>query len=526
MLTQTLERWCRERMRPGCCLAECATAVVSGSSVVGEGEHKMLALMLAHGAAAAQGSGADPCSHVFISGDADLFLLSLVQGLSKRVAVVSEVDHRQQLLTIWSTELLSDAVTRELLEPGGGAMLPAPRGLGGAVPLTEEARGLRRDFCLISLFSGDDYLPGLSCPIGTKKIYEAYLGQRRRPEFRTELLVRCVETDVPAGWGPGGWAFRSGDEGQAFRAEGAARFEFNLPLLLALMESVRGTENEDALAAEAEEEAARSEAEKEARAAAGRAAVHGYLTGLLWVLELYHHGHCLDFGYIFQRRMWEGGASPRMILQHAPTLASPGAASASASASASVGASASASASASAARGSSDRGESGIEDDLRLLAPRSDQPPLCPLACAVALLPADTAAEYLVQAGGLQPLAPLFCESHAVLGSVVRLERCADCVRLKSAYAGLNKEFQIARKEHNDATSTAAAAGGGGGGQPQQQQAKPPQHTRFAFGSAGTAAAAAAAAASTAASAGSSTVTEEDVADIKARANAASDALR
>ena len=145
-------------------------------------------------------------------------------------------------------------------------------------------------------------------------------------------------------------------------------------------------------------------------------------------------------------------------------------------------------------------------------------------ARAVALLPADTAAEYLVQAGGLQPLAPLFCESHAVLGSVVRLERCADCVRLKSAYAALNKEFQIARKEHNDATSTAAA--GGGGGQPQQQQAKPPQHTRFAFGSAGTAAAAAAAAASTAASAGSSTVTEEDVADIKARANAASDALR
>lgn len=250
LLTQTLEQWCRERMQPGRCLAQCASAVVSGSSAVGEGEHKMLAHMLANGAVAAQGSGADPCSHVFISGDADLFLLSLVQGLSKRVAVVSDVDHRQQLLTIWSTELLSDAVTRELVNPGGGAMLPAPRGLGGAQLLTEEPRGLRRDFCLISLFSGDDYLPGLACPIGTKKIYDAYLEQRRRPEFRAEVLVRCVPTDIPASHCPGGWAFASGDRGEAFKAEGAARFEFNLPLLLALMESVRGDDNQETLAVE------------------------------------------------------------------------------------------------------------------------------------------------------------------------------------------------------------------------------------------------------------------------------------
>ena len=88
LLTQTLEQWCQERMELGRCLAQCASAVVSGASAVGEGEHKMLAHMLANGAAAAQGTGADPCSHVFISGDADLFLLSLVQGLSKRVAVV------------------------------------------------------------------------------------------------------------------------------------------------------------------------------------------------------------------------------------------------------------------------------------------------------------------------------------------------------------------------------------------------------------------------------------------------------
>eukprot|EP01052_Picozoa_sp_SAG31_P033062 SAG31_NODE_3690_length_3986_cov_1.671984_6_plen_407_part_00 len=92
VLTSGLENWCAERMRPGWCLAGCRTAVVSGARAVGEGEHKMLSQMLVNGsraisAAAAAGPSdaepsapADPCSHVFVSGDADLFLLSLVQG--------------------------------------------------------------------------------------------------------------------------------------------------------------------------------------------------------------------------------------------------------------------------------------------------------------------------------------------------------------------------------------------------------------------------------------------------------------
>jgi hypothetical protein len=50
-------------------------------------------------------------------------------------------------------------------------------------------------------------------------------------------------------------------------------------------------------------------------------AVHGYLTGLLWVLELYHHGHCLDHGYIFRKKWWMHGARPQLIRRHAPVLA-------------------------------------------------------------------------------------------------------------------------------------------------------------------------------------------------------------
>ena len=41
-LTAALEHWCSDWMRSGGCLAECSASVVSGSSVVGEGEHKML----------------------------------------------------------------------------------------------------------------------------------------------------------------------------------------------------------------------------------------------------------------------------------------------------------------------------------------------------------------------------------------------------------------------------------------------------------------------------------------------------
>ena len=129
LLTSGLENWCAERMREGWCLAGCRTAVVSGARAVGEGEHKMLSQMLVNGSravseAAAVGAfdakssaPADPCSHVFVSGDADLFLLSLVQGLARRVVVVNEVSYaygdRETALTVWSTEALGDAITNE-----------------------------------------------------------------------------------------------------------------------------------------------------------------------------------------------------------------------------------------------------------------------------------------------------------------------------------------------------------------------------------------------------------------------------
>lgn len=82
---------------------------------------------------------------------------------------------------------------------------------------------------------------------------------------------------------------------------------------------------------------------------------------------------------------------------------------------------------------------------------------LCPLACAVALLPAASALDLLVQMGGLTPLMPLFDETHPILGSVVRLERCVECARLKREYTALNRRLQEARQKLRDDTETSAA---------------------------------------------------------------------
>lgn len=75
-------------------------------------------------------------------------------------------------------------------------------------------------------------------------------------------------------------------------------------------------------------------------------------------------------------------------------------------------------------------------------APRGMQPPLCPLACAVAALPCDAAARLLVPA-----VAPVLLDDHPVLGAANRLERCVECACLRERCAASQNIQRAALQE-------------------------------------------------------------------------------
>ncbi|CAK0892481.1 unnamed protein product [Prorocentrum cordatum] len=118
-LTSALEYYVASRMGPRGPFERCEFATVSGACAVGEGEHKIVSQMLRN--AGSLGEGAAPESHVIFSGDADIFLLSLVQSSCRRVRVVSErpdeagkkggggVKRRHgMMLQVWDAEALAE----------------------------------------------------------------------------------------------------------------------------------------------------------------------------------------------------------------------------------------------------------------------------------------------------------------------------------------------------------------------------------------------------------------------------------
>lgn len=91
----------------------------------------------------------------------------------------------------------------------------------------------------------------------------------------------------------------------------------------------------------------------------------------------------------------------------------------------------------------------------RLLAPQSAAPPLCPLATAVMVLPADAAAAHLAEQ---MPSVGLLLEAdHKLLGAITRRERCSLCVELKAELRAVQDELGVARK-----AELAAEQSGGG----------------------------------------------------------------
>mmetsp|Transcript_37356 Transcript_37356/g.115181 ORF Transcript_37356/g.115181 Transcript_37356/m.115181 type:complete len:746 (-) Transcript_37356:60-2297(-) len=388
-LTSALEYYCLSRMKPNGLFARCEAVTVSGANAIGEGEHKIVSQMLRNAGSAAD-RGAAPESHVIFSGDADIFLLSLVQSACRRVRVVSERPdapgggakrYRGPVLQIWNAEVLAGYIERELT-----------KGPGAARASSGEA-ALRRDFALVSLLAGNDYLPELRCSLSPQKLWEQYL-KLRQGRFPRQALVQAELTSegLPPSHLDGGWAQTVGESGAAFAVEPYEHYSFFPPLLSELMKA--------------------ASAGSPGRMDAGGKAAEGvrkYLEGLLWILEMYHHGYCADFYFVLEKSL-HSFASASLIVQFLATSEATGA--------------------------------------EPLTPSRSEQPPMRPLACGLCILPVQHAEQFLCPAApGLQPM---FTVDHPLLGSVNSIERSEELKDCKAKVTQFQQEMMRLRAQGLD----------------------------------------------------------------------------
>ena len=384
-LTSALEYYAASRMASNGCFASCEAVTVSGAQAIGEGEHKIVSQMLRNAGTAAGES------HVISSGDADIFLLSLVQSACRQVRVVSDRPdaseggkRRRGTLQIWNAEVLARYIQAELSRPG------APR-------TSPEEATLRRDFALVSLLAGNDYLPELKCSLNPQQLWEQYLILRRKKFPSTSLLQSSPsEEGLPLSHQEGGWALAVGESGAAFAVEPYEHFSFNLSFLSKFMTvAAGGSVAPSKLAGRASE------------------GVRRYLEGLLWILEMYHHGYCGDFYFVLQKSL-HSFASARLITQFLPSL----------------------------------------QPEAPLAPPRSECQPMRPISCAICILPVQNAEQYLCPAAPM--LEPMFGVEHPLLGSVNAIERCEALKDCKQKTAWLQQEMMSLRAQGLDDRSVKA----------------------------------------------------------------------
>lgn len=388
-LTSGLEYYVASRLLPNGLLKNCEGATVSGAHAIGEGEHKIVSQMLRNA-----GAGGMNESHVIFSGDADIFLLSLVQNACRKVRVVSErpQDHsgskrkRGPMLQIWNAEVLAQCISQEL------SRAPAKG------PRCGTEASLRRDFALVALFAGNDYLPELKCGRSAQQLWNEYL-TLRRSDFPAEPLLQTLQADaLPLSHSEGGWALTVQETGASFSAEPYEHFVFHQPFLAALMRRAPNARGVGAALAEEAAEGSRK-----------------YLEGLLWIMEMYHHGYCGDFYFVMEKRL-HTHASAANIVQLLEELEAEG-------------------------------GEP-------LAPPRSHQPPMRPLSCAMCILPVQHAEQFLAPA--MPALRPMFSPDHPLLGAVNAIEKSDDLVAYRGKVATLQQEMMALRAQGLDDTMAKA----------------------------------------------------------------------
>eukprot|EP00927_Polykrikos_kofoidii_P038225 TRINITY_DN3252_c0_g1_i1.p1 TRINITY_DN3252_c0_g1~~TRINITY_DN3252_c0_g1_i1.p1 ORF type:complete len:828 (+),score=178.95 TRINITY_DN3252_c0_g1_i1:135-2486(+) len=396
-LSAALEYYAVSRMSPGKVLAKCEAVTISGALAIGEGEHKIIGQMLRHA-----GDGGTKASHAIVSGDADLFILSLVQGCVRHVRVVQQIQRQHQQkgqkgcgkrprgpgggggggLEVWDSGVLVGMLEKELRV--------------GRPLQTAADSSVRRDFALISLFSGNDYLPPLGCPMDNKKLWEKYTSMRRGPFAGQALVIATVQDGLPLSHSEAGWANSVGDFGSAFSVEPYEHYSFNAKFLQALMQFASGGGGGGGGEAEAE-------------------GVKSYLIGLLWILEMFHHGYCGDFYYVFEKRHHKGanaGSIARHLLRLQPEGSEP------------------------------------------LAPPRSEHAPMVPICCALCILPVQHAEKFICESA--PKLKPMLQVDHHLLGETNKMERSTEMHEGKRKAAQLQQRMMELRAAGQDDTAAKA----------------------------------------------------------------------
>ncbi|CAE8600301.1 unnamed protein product [Polarella glacialis] len=341
-------------------------ASVSGAGCPGEGEHKILAALLLNEGQregdeegkesppqpgesalgqAGRGARLSRPRHAVLGADADLFLLPLGPRLQPRQVVVANPTAKG--LRVCDVDVLSRGIQNQglLLGAGGTAAdrpLESPEPRACLAPVELEL-GLRRDFVLVQLLRGNDYLPPLACSFSCEDLWPCYLRWRRT---------------------------RSPDLGLVAQASGCrddGSVQERLQILPAQMSDFMSRLSTGFPSGPTAQPIAAEELAK---------GVEAYVHGLIWCLETYVNGFCPDFHFRFPRA-WTPCASAELLLRHNKALAD-------GLAPASDGSCTAPAASPAACLASGSGGGLGGRGGV---APPPPLPPLSPLACAAAVLP-------------------------------------------------------------------------------------------------------------------------------------------
>lgn len=392
-------------------------ATVSGSSCIGEGEHKILTAVLQNEAsdrAAVQDERQDSATvHAVVGSDSDLLVMPLGPEQSpRRLLVVSDnvggmtvrddSGCKVRALQVCNVEVLRSGILRQHENPHGfaptsslGAVASTlaeafASSLSNPVPPDKAELVLRRDFIVILLFRGNDYLPPLISSQNPEDLWKQYLKWRRAKSPTRGLICLEVERTETT-------------KDCSDHSDSAKSLAIHKECFIDFMRSL-GTSWTPSGQGGAEE------------AAKG---VKLYLSGLLWCLETYTSGTCPDFCYRFPTILSAYASAP-LIAEHAAEL-----------------------------------------EPASFASTHKPSQPLLPVACAIAVLPlADVQTMLLPLVPGL---ASIFEPPHGLLAEVARFETCKECASLASAaegppYAGKKAEkrrkaLEVHRRRHSDIES-------------------------------------------------------------------------